>query len=118
MPFRRNPQRSSSYIPLLLIAVGVVLILAVIVWQAFSNPAPADSSIASTSNLPSPNVVRTSLKDAKAAYDQKSAIFVDVRDADSYKVSHVTGAINIPLADIDSRAKELSTSQWIILYCT
>lgn len=65
-----------------------------------------------------PDVTRVSLKDARAAYDQKTAIFVDVRGKDAYDLSHVTGALNIPLADIPNRANELDPHAWIITYCT
>ena len=59
-----------------------------------------------------------SLGNAKAAYDLKQATFVDVRDADSYANAHIAGALSIPLADLESRLKELDPNAWIITYCT
>lgn len=61
---------------------------------------------------------RISLEDAKLAYDSGIATIVDVRSLDAYNIRHVKGAVNIPLAEIGARYKELDQSRWIILYCT
>ena len=52
-------------------------------------------------------VTRLSLEDAKAAFDQKTAVFLDVRDADSYASSHIPGALSIPLSELPDRLGEL-----------
>jgi 3-mercaptopyruvate sulfurtransferase SseA len=65
-----------------------------------------------------PEVQRVSLADAKTAFDTKTAIFVDVRDADSYADSHIPRALSIPLAELNERLDELNRSDWIITYCT
>jgi len=62
--------------------------------------------------------LRVDLATAKTAYDQKTAIFVDVRGASSYAAKHIAGAINIPVDQIEERSKELDPNQWIITYCT
>jgi rhodanese-related sulfurtransferase len=59
-----------------------------------------------------------SLADAKAAFDSKSAVFVDVRDVDVYDTNHIQGALNIPLAVFDAQYTQLDRNQWIITYCT
>lgn len=64
------------------------------------------------------NVPRTLLKDAKAAFDGKKAVFVDVRTKASYDRNHVPGAVSIPEAEISQRMNELDSSQWIITYCS
>jgi hypothetical protein len=64
------------------------------------------------------NVPRTSLQDAKAAYDGKKAVFLDVRTSESYARSHIIGAVSIPEAQIIARMKELDPNQWIIAYCS
>ena len=73
-------------------------------------------------NLPQTEdaVPRISVEDAKAALDSGEAIIVDVRSADSYAQGHIAGAINIPLANIESHPAgvELNKNQWIITYCT
>ncbi len=70
---------------------------------------------ASESEIP-----RVSVKDAKAALDDGAAVIVDVRSPASFQMSHIAGAISIPLADIESHPTglKLDKNQWIITYCT
>jgi ArsR family transcriptional regulator len=42
---------------------------------------------------------------------------LDVRPADEYAAAHLSGAINIPLAELERRLSELSPDQEIIAYC-
>jgi len=76
------------------------------------------SPTAEQSALTVENVQRTSVKDAKVAYDGKTAIFLDVRTSESYARNHVPGAISIPEAQISDRMSELDPNQWIIAYCS
>jgi 3-mercaptopyruvate sulfurtransferase SseA len=68
--------------------------------------------------IPESEVPRTSLEEAKAAYDNGTAIFVDVRAVSSYEEGHIPGALSIPLTEIERRMGELDPEQWIIPYCT
>ena len=63
-------------------------------------------------------VPRVSLEEAKAAFDAKTAVFLDVRSAGSYAAGHVPGALSIPLNEMEARLGELDPQQWIITYCT
>ena len=63
-------------------------------------------------------IQRVPLQQAKAAFDARSAVFLDVRGSSFYAFSHIPGALNIPLADLETRLNELDPSQWIIPYCT
>jgi len=63
-------------------------------------------------------VPRVSLEDSKAAFDSRTAVFVDTRSKVSYDESHIPGAISIPANEIESRLGELDPNQWIITYCT
>lgn len=114
--------------PILLMAGGVFLILAVVIWELTTT---ANAAVPQSNALPSvptpqnealqtpfPEISRVSLVDAKAAYDAQSAVFVDVRDTGSFASGHIKGALNIPLADLDTRANELPKDRWIITYCT
>jgi 3-mercaptopyruvate sulfurtransferase SseA len=114
---KRN--RRSSTFPLLLIALGLILMVGALAWYAymFSRPAPV-SVPAQPAEANYPDVARVSLADAKAAYDTGSAVFLDVRDAESYSQSHIVGAVSIPLEELPARMGELSESDWIITYCT
>lgn len=61
---------------------------------------------------------RISLEDAKKAFDEGNAVFVDTRYADAYKMEHVKGAINIPANEFDTRYSEVPKGKKIIAYCS
>jgi rhodanese-related sulfurtransferase/DNA-binding transcriptional ArsR family regulator len=42
---------------------------------------------------------------------------VDVRPAEEYAAGHIPGAISIPLADLEARAKELPRDRDVVAYC-
>jgi hypothetical protein len=115
--------KKKSNIPVIMaISGGVLLIIAALLLVSRSVP-PVETTSAPLSSSSHeeetyPEIPRVSLADGKSAFDEGSAIFVDVRDADSYSASRVPGAINIPLAELPNRLNELDKSQWIITYCT
>ena len=115
MPQRRT---SPSILPFVLVALGLVLILGAGVWYYTMTLSPPElvqpSSPVEEENYP--DIARVSLADAKAAYDTGSAVFLDVRSADSYAQSHIPGALSIPLAELPNRISELNPSDWIITY--
>lgn len=113
---QRQRQRRNDLLPLLLIGAGVLLVIAVLVWQATRSTQTAAPT--ANPNDPTSGVERTSLADAKAALDSGEAIFLDVRDSQSYEIGHIPGAVNIPLALLQNRANELDPNKWIIAYCT
>ena len=79
-------------------------------------PAPATGKIP----LIEAEVSRVTTQDAKAAFDNGTAIIVDVRSQAAYDTSHVAGAINIQLGEFESNIVniDLPKDQWIITYCT
>ncbi len=97
----------------ILVFIGLLIIVVAIYSLTTTN-------VVNTSKVPANEaaVRRISLNDAKAAYDQGTALFVDVRDPSSFAASHIPGAVNIPLADIESGNVDLNPDQWIITYCT
>jgi len=62
-------------------------------------------------------VPRITLEDAKKAYDDNSAIFIDARPAEAYRDDHVKGAINIPLGSTTDFST-LPKGKTIIVYCS
>ena len=66
------------------------------------------------------DVPRVSVKAARTALASGAAIIVDVRSAESFAAGHITGAISIPLGQIEANpaSVDLSKTQWIITYCT
>jgi hypothetical protein len=65
-------------------------------------------------------VPRISIEDAKAALETGEAVVVDVRSDAAYEASHIPGAINIPLDEIEANPAglDLPKDQWIITYCS
>ncbi len=61
---------------------------------------------------------RISLADAKKDFDAGKAIFVDTRAAESFKLEHIKGAINIPAGDFETLYTELPKDKKIIAYCS
>jgi hypothetical protein len=79
--------------------------------------APASAPPSFPTEDPLPHIQRVSLEDAKAAFDNDEALFLDVRGLASYEQSHIQGALSIPLMDLELRMDELDPKQWIITYC-
>ena len=65
-------------------------------------------------------VSRISIEDARAAFENGTAVLVDVRNPTAYEESHIAGAISLPLGEIESdpTGLTLDKDQWIITYCT
>jgi 3-mercaptopyruvate sulfurtransferase SseA len=124
MKNRANYGSGRSMLPLILVLVGLLLLAGVFAWQG-SNAGKVNAGQElpqtagpSDSLTPAPEIKRVPLEEAKAAFDSQSAVFVDVRSAETYNQGHIPGAINIPLAEMATRASELDPNQWIITYCT
>ena len=115
---KKNAQR----IPLLLLMAGsALLILAVAVFllrNESSRATPPSPAASGHEEETYPEIERVSLEEAKVALDSGTAVFVDVRGADAYAMSHIPGSVSIPLAEVESRLSELDPNQWIVTYCT
>lgn len=48
---------------------------------------------------------------------REGAQLVDVRTAGEYAGGHVPGTLNIPLQELDARAKELDPERWVVVAC-
>jgi 3-mercaptopyruvate sulfurtransferase SseA len=74
-----------------------------------SNTAPAH---------PDDGAPRISLADAKAAFDARTAVFIDTRPAETYEQEHIKGAINITLTDDAAKYNKIPKGKKIIVYCS
>lgn len=117
MAKKSSRNAANNSVPLMLIGAGAVIIIAVLIWQVLSTPSQ-NASTTANNNVPYSNVARVSLAEAKTALDQKTAIFVDVRDAQFFLDGHIPAAINIPGDEFNARYGQLDPQQWIITYCT
>ncbi|NPV75984.1 MAG: hypothetical protein HPY59_06355 [Anaerolineae bacterium] len=101
--------------PILLITFGLILIAATLfLLQSIENPgAPTAAPL-----TPVDQISRVNLTDSKLAFDNNAAIFLDVRSRPSFEIGRIKGAINIPLAELETHYSELDSQKWIIPYCT
>jgi len=104
-------------LPVILMIAGGVLLIGVAAFYAFTGLQPVETSQPqAATGIDIETIPRVSLADAKAAYDTGQAVFVDVREAQSYAQSHIAGALSIPLEELPDRITELNPSDWIITY--
>ena len=76
------------------------------------------SATGPTASTPSDGVRRITTAELRDALEKGTAVVVDVRSAESYKMGHIKGALNIPEAEIASRKGELPSDKTIVLYCS
>jgi predicted sulfurtransferase len=98
------------YISLIAIMVIGISIFTACQSTAKTNPAPPAQSV--------DGVPRISLADAKKAFDDGNAIFVDTRAEVQFNQEHVKGAINIPAEAFQTRYAEVPKDKKIITYCS
>jgi hypothetical protein len=104
---------------LLLILAGVAVLAAAALLLAITDPAEAPGPATAAGTVLAPGEAsRAELDDARAAHEAGSAVFMDVRSADSYAASHIAGAVSIPLDEVEARLDELDPAARIITYCT
>ena len=113
-------KKGTSLLPVVLVTAGVALILGALFFYLVnpfnsSEPVPTNQSAAA---VPYPDVARVSLKDAKAALDLNSAVFIDVRGEPYFSEEHIPGALSITYDDLPAHLQELKKTDWIITYCT
>ncbi|MFN6963552.1 MAG: rhodanese-like domain-containing protein [Pyrinomonadaceae bacterium] len=81
-------------------------------------PSPAPTAAADPHDHDGDNAPRISLADAKKAFDDGSAVIVDVRDENSYRQEHIKGSINIPIASLAAEASKIPKGKKVIAYCS
>lgn len=64
------------------------------------------------------SVQRIAVEDLRAKMGRNEVTVIDVRDANSYGVKHIQGAINVPFASIESMLADIPKDKPIITYCT
>ncbi len=108
--------------PLLMIAAGFILLLIIAIvflQQSQTGQLSANQNLPTGSvRLSEADIQRVSPADAKTALDDGQAVFIDVRDSQSYADGHIPGARLSPVNDISQHMRELDKNQWIITYCT
>ena len=111
---------------LFLALVSIFLVAACSARATQINPLLAGTQIIEPGFTPSgpllteAEVPRVSIEEARTALEAGTAIIVDVRLPAAFEESHIAGAINIPLEEIERNPTGLALDkeQWIITYCT
>jgi 3-mercaptopyruvate sulfurtransferase SseA len=101
--------------PWIIIGGGLLLLIAGL-WSVYFNQ--PNTSVVTPTPASASQVQRVALADAKAAFDDGRAVFLDVRDSGSYASGHIPGALSIPTSELPDRLAELDKKSWIIPYCT
>ena len=89
----------------------ISIIFALLVSVAACSQSDEPKKYKDTSEVP-----RITLEDAKKAFDDKTAVFIDARSAEIYKAEHIKGAINMPYSTEDFSS--LPKGKTIIVYCS
>jgi len=64
-------------------------------------------------------IPRVKVDEVKKMIAEGKAIIIDVRGADAYKMSHIKGALDVPLTKLDTgEIKDLPKDKPIIAYCS
>jgi 3-mercaptopyruvate sulfurtransferase SseA len=80
-------------------------------------PARSSPSIPSPQN-PDDKTPRISVQDAKKLIAEGKAVIIDVRPVESYNMSHIKGAPNIPLSKLEAGDfNDVPKDKLIIAYC-
>lgn len=60
---------------------------------------------------------RISLKQGKDAFDQGEALFVDIRDPESFAQAHLQGALHLTQQSVDQFIADTASDQPLVVYC-
>jgi len=113
------------------ISLTAILLIGISIFTACEKSAPTantaknvsaetakTNSVAPASEDPLEAMPRISLADAKKAFDEGNAVFVDTRAEVQYQQEHVKGAISIPAEAFLTRYSEVPKGKKIIAYCS
>ena len=110
----KNKNAKQNRVWLFLLAGGVLLLVA----GYLLSLRPGESSTVQNSNGDPTDVSRITLQEAITAYEDNSAVFLDVRTEQEYQQSHIPNALFIPYNELPSRLGELDPGTAYITYCT
>jgi hypothetical protein len=108
MTYRRSTQR-------LLLALLLLPLLLAAACQA-GDPASIEEGERPRTEDQVPRMTPDELKALLDAGEE--VVIADSRALTPYNVRHITGAISMPLAEVEERADELPRDRTIVFYCT
>jgi hypothetical protein len=108
-------KKNSLLFPLILFVGVIAISIGAIVLADNLRKAEIDnpSEYASQDEIP-----RLTAEEAYQAVQNEGAVLLDTRSAASFQAQRATGAINIPVDELEGRLDELDPDTWYITYCT
>jgi len=114
---KKNSQR--TYLVIAVIVIGLILMGSALFILIKPNPNSSGTrNFPPAVQIPYPEINRTTVVEAEKAFNEESAVFLDVRGDSFFDDKHIPGSLSIPLALLDDRISQLNTDDWIITYCT
>lgn len=110
---RRRGRKSARRWYLVATAIVGVVVAGVLLLWAVSPPSPPFPPLPWVTAREIP---RIEVEQAREQLRGGGAIIVDVRSAEAYAQSHISGAISIPFAEVEKRSAELPKDKNIITY--
>jgi hypothetical protein len=108
-------RKNYTFFPLILL--GIVLV--VTVGLAFLARKIRQDKIANPGEYSTQDQIpRVTVAEANQAAQNGVAVIVDTRAASQFNLQHISGAINIPLDEVEARINELDPDTWYLTYCT
>jgi 3-mercaptopyruvate sulfurtransferase SseA len=103
------------------IAVTLLGVLALTACNSAEQKTSKSSALAAGSPAtkpPADGVRRVTVTELKDLVANNEAVIIDVRNAESYKASHIKGSKLIPEAEVAKRSDELPKDKLIVTYCS
>ena len=86
---------------------------------AGASAAQSSAAVASPPQNAEEKIPRVKVEEAKKMVAEGRAIFIDVRGDDPYRMSHIKGALDVPLTKLnEGDFKDLPNDKLIIAYCS
>jgi hypothetical protein len=104
----------SWLLPAVVLVAGILLIAAGLITSTLNG---GDLPTPTSEINPAEELSRVSLQDAFSAFQNSSAVLVDVRSSGSFATANIPGSLSIPLSEIGVRSTELNPEDWIITIC-
>src|ERR1043165_2384885 len=85
--------------------------------QIIPQTKPGQPQLQPETETPLDSARRIPREEAMKLVAEHKAVYIDVRSKEQYDISHIKGAINIPLAELPNRWRDLPVGKFLITYC-
>lgn len=122
-PVQQDVRANRTSLPIWIWLAGAIALAALAFFllnsaRPITTPASGVADEHDAQGIPYPEVPRLSVVEAKASWDAKNAVFVDVRGESDYAAGHIANAVSLPLIQIGEGATTLPLQAEILTYCT